>query len=267
MKKVGSIFVSLLLCLSFAACSTANNSSSSSSQSSSNVSSQASVSSEKSEEKVLIMATEAGFAPYEYYDGDKIVGVDVDIANEIAKAMGATLKIADMDFGAVITAVDTGKANFAAAGLSITPEREQQVDFSIEYAISEQVILVKEGSEIKGEADFQNKTIGSQLGTVADFYIADLAGVKSQQYTKYADAANDLINGRIDAIVMDKLPAENMIKAHSEIKMLEEPLFTDKYAIAVKKGDKETLEQINAVLNKLIDEGKIEEFTINHTSK
>ncbi|MEF9983015.1 MAG: ABC transporter substrate-binding protein [Oscillospiraceae bacterium] len=224
-------------------------------------------SSSDTSQKEIIMATEAGFAPYEYYDGDKIIGVDVDIANEIAKAMGAKLKIVDMDFGAIITAVDTGKATFGAAGLSVTPERAKQVDFSIEYAISQQVILVNNDSKINGEDDLSGKTIGCQLGTVADLYIADMENAKGQQYVKYADAANDLLNGRIDAIVMDKLPAENLIKTHTDIKILEKPLFTDKYALAIKKGDSQTLEAVNTALQKLIDEGKIEEFTINHTSK
>lgn len=219
----------------------------------------------------LIMATEAGFAPYEYTeDGSTVVGVDVDIANEIAKAMGKELEIQNMDFDSALIAVQQGKADFAAAGISVNPEREAVMDFSIEYATSRQVVVVnKEAKRVDSvDALTADTVVGVQGGTVADFYCQDDLGTKDlKQYKKFMEAAMDLKNDRIDCVIMDALPAEEMVKANDDLEILEGEVLTDKYAIAVQKGNTEMLEQINEVLQKLLDEGKIEEFTINHTTK
>lgn len=264
MKKLSTLLAaSMLLTFALTACAPKETSSSApapSESSSSTVSSSA-----PTDKKELIMATEAGFAPYEYYSGKDVVGVDVDIAKEIAKAMGAELTVADMAFDATIVAVTTGKADFAAAGMSITEERLQQVDFSKEYAVSKQVILVKTDSAITDAKGLEGKTAGVQLGTVADIVISgDMKEITPHQYTKYADAVQDLKNGKIDAIVMDLLPAQEIVKANAELKILDEELFTDKYAIAVKKGNTELLNQINTVIDQLIKDGKIDEFTKAH---
>ncbi len=215
----------------------------------------------------LIMATEAGFKPYEYYEGQEIVGVDVEIAKEIAAAMGKELLIENMEFGSIIPAVKSGKADFGAAGMSITEERKEQIDFTIEYATSKQVILTKAGSDIKGEENLTGKTVGVQLGTVADYALAeDYPDVKLQQYNKYFEAANDLKAGRIDAIVMDVLPAQELVTTGDDLVILEKELFTDVYAFCVRKGNTELLDTINSVMQKLMDEGKIVEFTTKHSA-
>ena len=118
----------------------------------------------------LVLVTEAGFAPYEYYDDGQIKGVDIEIAKEIAKELGKKLVIKDVSFDFVINEVKSGKADFAAAGISITPERSKEVDFTIEYTISNQVVVVKKDSDIKTFDDIKNKKIAVQLGTVADLY-------------------------------------------------------------------------------------------------
>lgn len=219
-------------------------------------------------QKKLVMGTESGFAPYEYMKGNQVVGVDVDIANEIAKAMGATLEIQDMAFDAIIPAVSSGKVDFGAAGMSVTEERLKEVDFSIEYAVSKQIIVVKNDSTITGPDDLNGKSVGVQLGTVADLVISDeYPDIKVQQYNKYLEAVEALKNNKIDAIVMDILPAQEILKANSGYKILDKEFFTDKYAIAVKKGNAELLGKINEVLNTLIKNGKITEYTINHTTK
>lgn len=215
--------------------------------------------------KTLIMATESGFAPYEYLSGDKVVGIDPDIAAEIAKEMKAELQIIDMPFDSIIPSVNSGKADFGAAGMSITAERTEQVDFTIEYATSRQVIVTKADSDIKDEAGLNGKTVGVQLGTVADFALTDdYPDVTVQPYNKYFEASGDLVNGRIDAIVMDSLPAQELVKSAQGLVILEKELFTDKYAICVKKGNKDLLNTINKVLQRLIDEGKITEYTMTH---
>ena len=217
----------------------------------------------------LIMATEAGFAPYEYTeDGQTVIGVDVDIANAIAEALGKELVIQNMTFDGALLAVQEGSAYFAAAGISVTPERQEVMDFTVEYATSKQVIVVKKGvNAITAPEDIKEGTsVGVQMGTTADFYCGDL-GCDVKQYNKYAEAVMELKNEKIECIVMDSLPAEQLVAANEELEILDAELFTDKYAIAVQKGDAELLEQLNGVLQTLIDDGKVDEFTINHTTK
>ncbi|MDD3222740.1 MAG: amino acid ABC transporter substrate-binding protein [Clostridia bacterium] len=218
----------------------------------------------------LIMATEAGFAPYEYTeDGQTVVGVDVDIANEIAKAMGKELEVQNMTFDGALLAVQQGVVDFAAAGISVTPERQEQMDFSIEYATSKQVVVVKKdaGKITKPEDVTEGTVVGVQMGTTGDFYCTDDLKCEVKQFNKYAEAAMELKNDKIECIVMDSLPAEQLVAANEDLEILEGELFTDKYAIAVKKGNEELLNEINQVLQTLVDEGKVDEFTIKHTAE
>lgn len=218
----------------------------------------------------LIMATEAGFAPYEYSeDGTTVIGVDVDIANEIAKVMGKELEIQNTTFDGALLAVQQGKVDFAAAGISVTEDRKEKMDFTVEYATSKQVIVVnKEAGMIASADDIKPETIvGVQMGNVADYYVTEEMDCVVNQYNKFLEAAQDLKNNKIDCIVMDSLPAEEMVKLNPELAILDQELFTDKYAIAVQKGNTEMLNAINKVLEDLIAQGKIEEFTINHTTK
>lgn len=216
----------------------------------------------------LVMVTEAGFAPYEYRDSSGIVGVDVDIAREIAASMGKELEIKDVAFDSLINELNSGKADFAAAGMSISEERKKEVDFSIEYVSSKQVIVVrKDYNKIKSVNDLNGKTISVQLGSVADSYVNNnYKNSKIVRQKKFLSAAEDVKAKKADCIVMDELPAKELVKNNSELTILSIELFTDKYAIAVKKGNTELLNKINEVLEKLIKEGKIEEFIINHSS-
>ena len=219
----------------------------------------------KEEKRTLIMATEAGFAPYEYYEGEKIIGIDPDIAAEIAKEMGLTLEIVNMNFDAIPDAVRTGRADFGAAGMSVTEERAKVVDFSIEYATSEQVVIVLEGSSIKTPADLAGKTVAVQQGTVADLYLTDFVpDAKTLASKKYFEAVSNLKGGRADAILLDKLPAQEILKTAEGLVILDEALFTDKYAFCVRKGNTELLAIINKVLQRMIDNGEIDKLTLKH---
>ncbi len=220
------------------------------------------ISEEVGKEK-LIMVTEAGFAPYEFYDGEEIVGVDVEIAKKIAEKTGKELEIKDTDFDSLINEVKTGKADFAAAGLSITPERLEEVDFSIEYAVSKQVIVVKNESNAETIDDFNGKKVAVQLGTIADLVLSDEnPEVELVQHKKYLLAVEDLKADKVEAIVLDSLPAQEIVAKNPEFKILEKELLVDKYGIAVQKGNKELLDDINAVLKELMDNGKIEDYTV-----
>ena len=213
----------------------------------------------------LVMVTEAGFAPYEFYEGEEVVGVDVEIAKKIAEKMGKTNgKMTYKITRKIINEIKTGKADFGAAGLSITPERLEEVDFSIEYATSKQVIVVKKDSSINGPDDLKGKKVAVQLGTIADLTLSEETEIELVQHKKYLLAVEDLMAGKVDAIVMDSLPAAEIIKENSGLKITDEELLTDKYGIAVKKGNTELLNTINEVLQELMEEGKIEEFTIKY---
>ena len=143
------------------------------------------------------------------------------------------------------------------------------MDFSIDYVDSTEVVVVnKETPMVASVEDLKDKIVGVQQGNIADFYVEENIEAKEiKRYTKFAQAAEDLKNGKIDCIVMDKYPAEDMVVANPELSILDGSLFQDKYAIAVKKGNTELLEQINSVIQQLKDDGKVEEFTINHTKK
>ena len=220
---------------------------------------------EIAEKEKIIMVTEAGFAPYEFYEGEEIVGVDVEIAKKIAEKTGKELEIKDTDFDSIINEVKTGKADFAAAGLSITEERLQEVDFSVEYAVSKQVIVVKNESKAETIEDFNGKKVAVQLGTIADLVLSDEnPEVELVQHKKNLLAVEDLKADKVDAIVLDSLPAEEIINKNPELKILEKEVLTDKYGIAVQKGNTELLNQINEVLNELMNSGKIQEYTINY---
>ncbi len=218
------------------------------------------------EDNKLYMATEAGFAPYEYYDGEDIVGVDVDIAKEIAKDLGKELVIQNMTFDAVLTAVPAGTCDFGAAGISINDERKETMDFSIEYAQSRQVAVVLENSEITDVKDVVNYQCGVQTGTTAAYYLDDeeVTSIAPKLYNKYFEAIADLNAGRIDAIIMDSLPAESILNTNEGLKVLDGELFIDSYAFAVQKGNTEMVDAINKTMQRLIEEGKIDEFTLNH---
>ena len=222
----------------------------------------------------LIVGTEAGFAPYEYMKGNEVVGIDMDIAKAIADEMGKELEIKNMDFDGALAAVQSGKVDFVAAGVSISPEREEAMDFSNEYVNSREVIVVNKenpavtpaGEELAG-SDLDGKVVAVQQGNIADIWVSNKDNCNPKEvkrYTKFAQAAEDLKNGKIDCIVMDQYPAEELVAANDTLTTLDGTLFEDKYAIAVKKGNKELLDKINKVIDKLVEEGKIEEFTANH---
>ena len=217
----------------------------------------------KRDDNKLILATEAGFAPYEYYQDGEIVGVDIDIAREIAASLGKELVIKDVSFDFIINEIKSGKSDIGAAGMSITKERLEEVDFSVEYAVSNQVVIVPMDSKITSIDQISNQRIAVQLGTVADSYVNKDATVIRQK--KYLSMVEDLKAGKVDLIIMDLLPASEIVKSNDGLKILDEYLFTDKYGMAIKKGNKELLDKVNDVLTRLMSEGKIEEYTIKHT--
>ena len=211
----------------------------------------------------LIMATEAAFAPYEYYSDGEIKGVDVDIMKAVADRLGKELKVKDVAFDSIIAEVKTGKSDVGAAGISYTEERAKQVDFSIPYVESNQVIVVKKNSNIKGPDDLNNIKVAVQLGTVADSVLSDeYPNVQIIREKKFMAAIQDLKDNKVSAVVMDELPATRLID--SKLKILEEPVATDFYSVIVDKGNTELLKVINEVIDELKEESKIDEYLLKH---
>ncbi len=209
---------------------------------------------------VLVMATNAEFPPYEYHDGGEIVGIDVEVAEAIAAKLGMTLEIEDIAFDSIILELQSGKADFGAAGMTVSEDRLANVDFSDTYTTASQVIIVKEDSDITGPDDLAGKFIGVQLGTTGDIYASDYEeqGSTIERYNKGFEAVQAMIQDKIDAVVIDVEPAKVFVSQNEGIKILDEPLTVEEYAIAVKKGNTELLEKINTALGELKESGELQ---------
>lgn len=209
---------------------------------------------------VLTMATNAEFPPYEYHDGGEIVGIDVEVAEAIAEKLGMTLEIDDIAFDSIIPEVDSGKADMGVAGMTVSEDRLKNVDFSDPYTTASQVIIVKEDSEIAGPDDLAGKYIGVQLGTTGDIYASDYEadGSTIERYNKGFEAVQAMMQGKIDAVVIDLEPAKVFVSENEGIKILDEALTVEEYAIAVKKGNTELVEKINGALAELKDSGELQ---------
>lgn len=274
-KKLAALFLAVAMTASLAACSQGSASSSAASSEASINSSSADVSSEASAaasvqtitDGTLTMSTNAEFEPFEYKDNGNIVGIDVDIANKIAQKLGLKLKINDVDFDSLTMELQTNKCDFVAAGWSIKPDRQKNVDFSDVYYDASQAIIIPKGSSIKAPADLNGKTVGVQQGTTGDTYCTNEDGTSEvkvgtvKRYNKGPDAILDLINGRIDAVVIDDFPATKYVGKNSDkIEKLNDALTNEQYAIGVKKGNKALLDVINGVLKDMKSSGELDQI-------
>ena len=217
------------------------------------------------EAKIVTMCTNAEFEPFEYKKDNKIVGIDVEISNAIAAKMGAKLEISDIGFDTLIPAIESGKADFAAAGMTATDERRNNVDFSVPYFNASQVIIVLKGSAIKSAADLKDKVLGVQLGTTGDTYCTKEVEAKEiKRFDKGVDAIQDLKSGRVDAVIIDDFPASKFVEKNTDIEKLTEALTVEEYSIAVKKGNKDLLDTINSVITEMKASGKLTEIIGNY---
>lgn len=219
-------------------------------------------------EEGIVMATNAEFPPYEFYEGDKIVGIDAEIAEAIANKLGMKLTIEHIDFDSILPGVQAGKYDFAMAGLTVTDERKEVVDFSTTYATGVQVVIVKEDSPITSVddlfADGANTIIGVQKATTGDLYctwdIEDEGLGTVERYNKGADAVMALTSGKVDCVVIDNEPAKVFVKNNEGLKILETEYVTEDYAIAVNKNNTELLEKMDAALKELIADGTVQKI-------
>lgn len=217
----------------------------------------------------LIMLTNAAFPPYEYRTADgQIAGIDVDLGQAIADQIGVELQVVDMEFDSLIPALQSGRGDIVVAGLTITDERSNDVDFSDTYADSKQMIVVPAaGSIVASEADLPGKVIGVQVGTTGEFLASGIAGAKLSHYKSGLEAAEDLTNGRIDAIVIDVLPAENIVAQNGDLALIDLASSDEQYAVAVAKNNEDLLEIANDVIAKMQSDGSLADSTAWHVEE
>jgi len=203
------------------------------------------------------MATNAEFPPFEYLEGEEIVGADVDMAKALAEKIGLTLEITNIDFDAALTGAATGKYDVAVAGITANDERRKNMDFSNDYYKASQAIIVMADSDIKAAADLEGKTVSCQEGTTGEQYLLDNE-YAIQSFKTGAEAISALTSGKVQAVVIDDAVAKALsAKQEGATVVLDEPLTQENYAIATKKGNTELLEKINAALDELKADGTL----------
>ena len=214
----------------------------------------------------LVMATNAAFPPYEYLENNAIVGIDAEIAGAIAEKLGLELVIDDMEFDSIIEAVKSGKADIGLAGMTVTPEREEVVNFTASYATGVQVVIVTENSPITTVDDLfaegANTIIGVQRNTTGDLYstwdLEDAGLATIERYSKGADAVQALITGKVDCVVIDNEPAKAFVAANTGLKILDTEYILENYAAAMSKDNAKLYEAVNKALEELIADGTVQ---------
>ena len=217
-------------------------------------------------EGVLTMATNAAFPPYEYIEGGAIVGIDADIATAIAEKLGLEIQIEDMEFDAIIEAVKSGKADIGLAGMTVTPDRAEEVNFTASYATGVQVVIVTEDSAITSVDDLfaegASNVIGVQRNTTGDLYttwdLEDAGLATIDRYSKGAEAVQALKTGKVDCVVIDNEPAKAFVAEVEGLKILDTEYILEEYAGAMNKENAELFEAVNVALEELIADGTVQ---------
>ncbi len=214
----------------------------------------------------LVMLTNAAFPPFEYLGGDnEVAGVDVEIAKAIAAEIGVTLKIVDMDFDGIVTSIQSGKGDIGASGITANDERRKSVDFSINYVDAAQCIIVKaDNADIASPDDLAGKNVGVQSGTTGDIFVTDETEAVPYRFKTAADAAMELSNGKLDAVVIDEMPANQIVATYAGLKLIDTPLTEEQYAIAIAKDSEDLKEVIDKVISELLESGQIAEWIEQH---
>ena len=270
--------------LSLAACggSASSSSAASSSAAASSAASSAAASSAADSEAafttvndgVLTMATNAQFPPYEYYEGETIVGIDTEIVAAIAEKLGLDYKIEDMEFDSIITAIQTGKADIGLAGITVTDERKEAVNFTESYATGKQVIIVTEDSAITSVDDLfaegASHIIGVQRNTTGDLYttwdLEDAGLATIDRYSKGAEAVQALKTSKVDCVVIDNEPAKAFVSEVDGLKILETEYIEEQYAAAMNKDNEALYEAVNGALKELIADGTVQSIIDKYIS-
>ena len=222
----------------------------------------------------LTMSTNAQFPPYESvaddgkgYEGTGFEGIDIEIAYALAQKLGLELVVDDMDFDSALSAVQTGKSDIVAAGVTVTPERQNTMCFTDSYANGVQVVIVKEGSDIKSIDDLEGKQIGTQRGTTGYSYCIDDYGEDSVvPFDDGATAVQNLLAGKVDCVVIDKAPAQEYVKANAGLTILDTEYANEDYAIGMAKDNTALQEALNKALAELKADGTIQSIIDKYIS-
>lgn len=217
---------------------------------------------------VLTVGTNAEFPPFEYVGDDgEADGFDIALIKAIGEKLGVEVQVENMEFASLVTSIGS-KIDVAIAGMTVTDERKESVDFSDSYYEAVQYVVLPEGSEIATADDLVGKTIGVQLGTTGDFIASDIADTTVSQYNKAVDAVNDLINGKVDCVIIDKNPALVFeSKFEGQVTAVDGAQFgfeAEEYAIAMPKGDSALVEQVNAALAEIKADGTFDQLVATY---
>ena len=245
MKKIIALALVLVLCLSLAACAKGP-----------------SLADVKKAGK-LTVATSPDFPPFESLEDNKVVGIEVDILNLIAKELGVELEIVQMDFDSVLTAIQSAKYDCGMSGITANEERKKNMLFTDPYYNAAQVIVVKADSAIKSKADLKDKTVSVQTGTTAETGCQD-EGIAVQAFAANADAKAALTTGKVDAWVVDNLTAVQMVTESDGLTILEEKMTEEPYAFAFAFGSEDLVAEINKIQAKMIEDGTIQGIFDNY---
>lgn len=210
---------------------------------------------------VLTMATNAEFPPYEYYEGDNVVGIDAEVAGLIADKLGLKLEIMDVAFESIVPGVQSGKYDMGMAGMTVNEERLKSVNFSSSYATGIQVVIVKEDGPIATLDDIAGKMIGVQTNTTGDIFASGDYGAEFvTQYDNGALAVEGLKSGKVDCVLIDNEPAKAYVAANEGLKILDTEYAVEDYAICFSKENSALQEAVNKALEELIADGSVQKI-------
>ena len=212
------------------------------------------------------MITEATFPPYEFLRGQEIVGIDVEICRAVATKLGRPFKAETVDFDSVIPAVISGKADIAAAGITVTEDRKKNVDFSIPYVKTGIVVIYKKSNPFKNVEQLKGKKIGVQGGTTSENFVVNDLKQEPERTRSPAEAVAGLKAGRCEFVIADIDPAKNCVKGESDL-ALSDFITSEEYAVAIRKGQPELLATINATIAELKANGKLAKWIADFTAE
>lgn len=207
-------------------------------------------------ENKLYVGTNAEFVPFEYREGDQIVGFDVDLINEVAKIIKQDIEFVDMAFDGLLPALQSKKIDIIIAGMTATEERKKFVNFSEPYYNSQQSILVhKDNNDIIGFDNLEGKNVGVVLGYTGDLIVSEMSNVNAQKYGATSEAVIALKSKKVDAVVLDYEPAKQYFNQNDDLKLIITDSVNEEYAIAMRKEDTELLKKVNDALNTIKENG------------
>ncbi len=217
-------------------------------------------------DKALKMITEATFPPYEFLRGQEIAGIDVEICRAVAKKLNRPFKAETVDFDSVIPAVISGKADLAAAGITVTEDRKKNVDFSIPYVKTGIVVIYRKDNPFKDKDQLKGRKIGVQSGTTSETFVLEQLKQEPERSKSPAEAVAALKSGRVEFVIADIDPAKNCVKGEPEF-ALSDFITSEEYAVAIRKGQPELLKAINETITELKNSGQLDQWIKQFTEE